>query len=497
MLFESNALFLFDKTYKYVPITNYQFRFILAIFFFSSLFVPKVFSQNFNYNIQLNEVSFHAPEAGEENWILIFEDPLPNLQGSPVIQPANVISGIDQTVTYEGGDQPIIRPAAYVSGSIGRVSAIFKTADCSGSFYIKGVCSSNGIVLYQLPNLLLTINQQGIIDYPPSSFNAPFPNNTVQHYENFTITWYMSDNANSTGRIIGQSNNPVYVTRNIPSLFGEIYHSLLYIGCKNAHGVSSPSQVVKKIYDDFLDRCVQRFNSLHCMEYWGNNIPQQYFGDGSCFTAGALLAYEDATCGAWADLFNALIQVQGISGSELSIVTWNYGIFPPSSLVEFAPTVQSFFQNDANLVSYFMYSDTYFFVKNWKIQTTNGYNNLYFPDFQCLECEEVLPSTSLTLSNGNELFRVDDIGLPGQGNPDPRSAFNNHAVVKYGGKYFDPSYGSPIKGTAQQWTSDAIEGLGGVIIYQRIENGMNMYYNVMWAGHTLDGANVQEVILSP
>jgi len=42
----------------------------------------------------------------------------------------------------------------------------------------------------------------------------------------------------------------------------------------------------------------------------------------------------------------------------------------------------------------------------------------------------------------NNRFAPQDLnGLEGQGNPNPISIFNDHWLVEYGGKIYDPSYG--------------------------------------------------------
>jgi hypothetical protein len=56
-------------------------------------------------------------------------------------------------------------------------------------------------------------------------------------------------------------------------------------------------------------------------------------------------------------------------------------------------------------------------------------------------------------------FRVK--AIPGQGNPTPHRDFADHAVLKYGGKYYDPSYGKPSSGsgysTQLAWEDDALD----------------------------------------
>jgi hypothetical protein len=67
---------------------------------------------------------------------------------------------------------------------------------------------------------------------------------------------------------------------------------------------------------------------------------------------------------------------------------------------------------------------------------------------------------------GAVLFGInqDRDGVPGQGTPDPTSNFFNHFIVSYGGKYYDPSYGTgPFSGDTDDearnnWENSAIAG---------------------------------------
>ena len=78
----------------------------------------------------------------------------------------------------------------------------------------------------------------------------------------------------------------------------------------------------------------------------------------------------------------------------------------------------------------------YFNVKNWAIENTTFYQ-IYDPD--------VNSSTPNTFdwipqdSNGNS---VNLEGIAAQDNNDPYAFFLDHALVRYNGKYYDPSYGT-------------------------------------------------------
>ena len=61
---------------------------------------------------------------------------------------------------------------------------------------------------------------------------------------------------------------------------------------------------------------------------------------------------------------------------------------------------------------------------------------------------------------GNEFAPIDNQGIEGQGNPNPKGRFTDHAVVEYGGKYYDPSYGSDVFASQQAWEDAALDAFG-------------------------------------
>jgi len=53
---------------------------------------------------------------------------------------------------------------------------------------------------------------------------------------------------------------------------------------------------------------------------------------------------------------------------------------------------------------------------------------------------------------------------PAQGMENARNWFGNHAIVKYEGVYYDPSYGSPKATTKILWEKPALEYHGMLIV---------------------------------
>jgi len=61
--------------------------------------------------------------------------------------------------------------------------------------------------------------------------------------------------------------------------------------------------------------------------------------------------------------------------------------------------------------------------------------------------------------------------LPAQGNSNPQQQFPNHAVIEYGGDYYDPSYGISA-GTQGDYEDAAIDGLYYSWNARKIEDGL-------------------------
>ena len=80
------------------------------------------------------------------------------------------------------------------------------------------------------------------------------------------------------------------------------------------------------------------------------------------------------------------------------------------------------------------------------------------------------PSDGLIVNN---VTKTDDFtlkrgdGIPAQGNENPQAVFTNHAVVLYGGKWYDPSYGTPVQSSLLGWED---LNLGGLIMSFKIRS---------------------------
>lgn len=232
--------------------------------------------------------------------------------------------------------------------------------------------------------------------------------NTVKFYDKsdpnkaFSLDWEISLNDGQNWLKAATTKHGVCLTLKDPLTSTSLrQESLAVIGCRNADGQSSDQQTVDKIFDDFTDLSVAKVGSNTAMIYWGTwaKSEEAKTETPSCFDAAGLLQHGDGRCGAWAELLNNLIMFQGITGSQEQTITTKS--------------------------TYPVLIGSGFLVKNWAIWQ-NPIQDLY--------------------------------GVAGQGNENPQAAFDNHAVVTFSSKIYDPSYGK-IFASLMDWEDASLDGL--------------------------------------
>jgi hypothetical protein len=230
----------------------------------------------------------------------------------------------------------------------------------------------------------------------------------VRFIDPLTFTWKATLNGKDTPA--GTSRHQVYVVFKNPQPYQSrgtvpagVLLTLLHLSTTNAHGAddaSTDQAVVDKIYADFTDRVVQRFDGTQ-LTYWGTGVPPQVLE--------GLLEQARGSCIAWAELFHNAIRTQGITGSERTLI------------VPRAPAKE-------------------FMVKKWTFTGAGSAPHLAPYSY--------LADVDLTNEQGD----------PGQGNPNPPGNFVLHHVVKYGSRYYDPSYGSGPFANEDDWENRCLDG---------------------------------------
>jgi hypothetical protein len=157
--------------------------------------------------------------------------------------------------------------------------------------------------------------------------------------------------------------------------------------------------------------------------------PLQYYGhyNVNSFSTDTLLNLKDGRCGAWARLFLDARKVQGVTEN--------------GHLISITP-------KDAS---------EYLLVKSWVFSPasqTSG--NATYPYL-------VVPvGDGFNNAKTGYLFYYaevsDAVGKPGQTNSNPKADFLDHAYVKVGSTYYDPSYGL-VYTSLQDFVTQSVEGL--------------------------------------
>lgn len=291
-----------------------------------------------------------------------------------------------------------------------------------------------------------------------------FPANKTDYFENFTIKWSYSTSATGPWLTLGETKNPLYVTYNKP-IEPKIFHTIIHLACLNGKNsaTQTPEDIVDKMFLEFADLCVKKIGSNNCIQYWGEACSPTQDGRDACYSTEGILTSECCRCGGISDMFQDMIETQGITGSAKSIVRaapCEYSFSTEDGCSGYMPlTVQDEFFNSATQIPPPQINEFYqylggqnhvsylFYVKNWA--TFFITNNSYMTD------------------------RNNLMGLPAQGTQqapipyDPQPHFSDHAIVKYNNKYYDPSYGS-ISNSKQEWENKSIDGIGGLFILSNI-----------------------------
>ena len=464
--------------------------------------------------LSLAKVTFYSPVAGTKGWIRLEKDQ----------DTGDVISGVSQTDAWEVGSTMIKdRPVAYVSGTQPRVSAVFKKI---GGFPLFG-CNRASASLFvrgrwaDAPStatpLLKPKELSPSMEYNIEPFSFVFDKYTIRYYPAFTIIWEYATSEEGPWKPISSSFNPLYVTHSAPVLVGTSFiqslpgetHFLtsVHIACKEANGQSSIVPAANQIYNLFKGRCVGKVNGTkNCMEYWG-----AYSNGGTSFdtsrTLRHFLAQEDARCGEWQQFLSDVFSKHGIydgissdyGGKPVTVTAYNTvevstpegsyftGTLPPTAYSKMINTISSYFPGLFDPSKPFDRSnrvylpdglldgrvESYFFVKEWAFSQEDDLYGMW-------------PINEIRQLNGHFISGADKYGARAQGNSDPTSFFNNHAILKYNNLYYDPSYGTGPFSSNSTWSNASIAGFGIRLFYRDIDG---IEHPLLWLHETISTNN--------
>ena len=237
---------------------------------------------------------------------------------------------------------------------------------------------------------------------PVATSSAPLPDQ-VDCFDAQDITWQMNP-AGAGWSAAGTTRNIIYVTLGDP-VGTPNYWTLLDISCRAARGDSSPASLVSHVFAPLSTRTLTRKRDGHSLTYW--NPPTT-----RATNTQLLLAATDGSgqCGSWSEFLLDMYKVHGISNADKILI-----------------------QRDSHRTLSFL-------VKNWRFNHPPPSS-----------------ANSLTHVIGTECVKLP--GIPGQTNPNPPPAFQNHFIVRFSGQFYDPSYGAGPFSDQLTWERSAIDGL--------------------------------------
>lgn len=267
--------------------------------------------------------------------------------------------------------------------------------------------------------------------------------NSIKYFNPLEIEWGVSFDGGTNFMPAGKTDNRVYVTL-AASTAGILYETLLDIGCRNANDKTNDADAVAALWGDFQDprvgvkrKAMDGHNKTDGkeMKYWvnvGDNRLERVRSQ--CQTLTFMLnpspTGQDSnlngigTCAAWSDLLNQTLKAQGINGSQVCEVKTIY-----NSPIPFLP---------GEIKGEIM-------VKKWFFR---------FPEPGSPNCPVAGQNFGFVVNS----TVIDESGARGQGTSNPPGQFINHFIIKYDGKYYDPSYGmGPFSGATDEEAKNAWE----------------------------------------
>lgn len=367
-------------------------------------------------------------------------------------------------------------PVAYTRNSKMQVGADFNVVPSgfAGTLMIRGT---------DLPGKAATIS--GPTATYPSTQQTAVVSTTIDLLNSKAIAWEFSPDNGTSWCDARTTDHRVYVTLDDPKGSAKLWETVLDIGTRNAKGLSSPAAAVAAVWGDFqgpIPGVTRKPDDGHnvmdgiSMNYWLDQSSR------TCQRLSAMLADPNGngSCIAWAQLFRDVLLALGIDGPQ----AWSLQVDPAKP------------------------NETNFMVKRWRF----GSHIRSGPDGMCnsdaagddvavvakgtsvgpdLPC--IAPGPDGTLNStpaGDDTiargilkhlspaapFLINDpmsswtgcsnpigdavnlLGLFGQNNPEPPPTFGNHWITKYGGQFYDPSYGAGPFPTENDHENAAIDG---------------------------------------
>jgi len=362
---------------------------------------------------------------------------------------------------------------AYTRNTKPSIGAKFSIQGLPNNLAIKlRAKGSDGI---EIPETAAQVNGNDVtLAVTASSTNWP---NTIKFYDRsdankaFKLDWEIKVGDAGWAQV-ASTKHQVYLTLNDPIKVAganENQETLFNLGCRNADGVTVPNATVQAIWNDFSDRIVSRVTpqtgkaDLDLNKGGGQPDGMIYWEPGAtiCRTVEDFLKIGHTSCGTWAQFMEACLNFQGINGAQVSIVN--------------APIPANYNQSTIDYKAHANFGGNVYYLSYNNLNGNNVPNNLNNGDrvlrFQSNNGVNGGIFYVKQLNLGGQKFvaiPVNDAGFPNsnsqaQGNKNARAWFGNHAIIKYDGKYYDPSYGGNLFAAKQAWEDASLQHFGGLI----------------------------------
>lgn len=264
--------------------------------------------------------------------------------------------------------------------------------------------------------------------------------NSVDFVNSYEINWEIQITPSTDWCIAGVTDNRLYVTLGDPLDKPNLFETVIHTACNRSVGATDDDAAVNGLWGNFSGRTCSRkpidgYNNPdgQPLTYWGPAMAPQP----DCWTTAGLLKLGDGRCGAWADFMHRVIDTHGISIDTQGNITVK-DVDVEAQPIGLQPTVYPPSIPNGTSVNI----DPVFFVKKWDLSNLNTYNPIEL--------------------NGDG----------GQNNPDPRPWFENHAILQYKTKLYDPSYGTGPFASEIEWEDASLDGYGYHMYYDQATYGV-------------------------
>ena len=328
---------------------------------------------------------------------------------------------------------------AYTRNTKPKLKALFKVPGLPSDITLK--MRAKGSDSIETPEVTAQISGADVT-FPVTESSNAWPN-TVKFYNRDDATAFKLDWEIEVGGAwskVDETKHQVYLTLADPGTTMR-QETLFYLSAKNADGKTTAAASFTEIWNEFTDRNVKRIDAVQ-MKYW--DPASSTLGS----TVAAMLADTNANgnCDAWAQLLKGTCDAIGVGGT---------------SRIE----IESLDRCDTG---YSLPPDTTgrggLLVKDWTFNAGSAPSS-------CAPYTHLWQTAELT----------DETGAAAQGNANPHSEFVNHFIVKYDGKYYDPSYGTGSFANQAAWENAS---LGGFIKAFKPPSGSTTQINAVKSNDT-------------